>query len=513
MRHTGMVYLVGAGPGRPDLLTLRGAEVLGKADAVVMDALADRRMLVHARADVEVIEAGKRGHGKVFMRQPDINALLVKLAKQGKTVVRLKGGDPYFFGRGGEEAECLHANEIPFEVVPGVSSVLAVPSYAGIPVTHRGLTSTVTVVTGHEGIENPYLREGAKDLSARSGPGVAWDRLDPRNTLVVLMGVGQLPKIAARLAEAGWPAETPAAVTQWGTLPAQKTVVGTLKDIVQKTAREKVGAPAVIVLGDVVKMRPALSWFERLPLFGRTVLVTRASAQSSELTRLLEARGARALEGPAIRIETLPLTLAGKKFMKDLASYDGVIFTSPNAAAAFAAHRNGGEWPARVRVYAVGPKTAQTLVENGFPVHEVAKAFRAEGLSSLLKEPFGKRFLFPRAEEGREVIPQNLTGRGARVDLWPVYRTVPEKMPAEIRQALLKGRVDAVTFASGSAVDSFMTQFTAVERHAVFRRARAAVLGPVTAQALRRWGVRKLVESPRAVLEDLVQTLERAFSR
>ncbi len=512
-RRTGFVTLVGAGPGRPDLLTLRGAEALARAEVVVMDALVDRRVLSHCGPGVRVVDAGKRGHGKVLMRQPEINRLLARLAASGKTVVRLKGGDPYFFGRGGEEAEFLAARGVPFESVPGVSSALAVPAYAGIPVTHRGLTSTVTVVTGHAGVENPYLRESSKDRSARQGPGVAWDRLDPRNTLVILMGVSQLPAIIRKLRAAGWPLDTPAAVTQWGTLPSQKTVVGALGDIAGKVAREKLGAPAVIVLGSVVKMRPALSWYERLPLFGRTVLVTRASTQASELARVLEARGARTLEGPALRIEPVALSPAGRKFLKDAASYDGILFTSPNAAAAFAALWAGRSWGPRTQVYAVGPKTARALVDAGFPVHGVAREFRAEGLSSLLKAVAGKKFLFPRAAEGRDTLIDDLVRRGARVDLWPVYRTVPEKLAPAVRKTLLSGGVDAVAFASGSAVDSFMSQFSLPQRRKIFKKVRAASLGPVTTRVLRGWGVRSVVEAPRAVLEELAASLEKAFKR
>lgn len=510
----GFVFLVGAGPGRPDLLTLRGAEALARADAVVMDALADRRLLSHCRPNVQVIDAGKRGHAKVIMRQPDINKLLVRLGRAGKTVVRLKGGDPYFFGRGGEEAECLHAHGIPFEVVPGVSSAVAVPSFAGIPVTHRGLTSTVTVVTGHEGLENPYLREGSKERAAHQGPGVDWDKLDPRNTLVILMGVARLPRIVDRLRAADWPGDTPAAVTQWGTLPSQKTVTGTLADIAARVAAARLGAPAVIVLGAVVRQRPVLGWFEKLPLFGKTVLVTRASAQASELTRLLEARGARALEGPAIRIQPLPLTAAGRAFLKNLASYDGVIFTSPNAADSFAARRPEGKpWPVSTRVFAVGPKTAETLAAKGIPVHVIASVSRAEGLAASMEDVKGRRFLFPRSAQGRDTLVEDLKRRGARVDLWPVYRTVPEKLSPEVRRALTGGNVDAVAFASGSAVDSFMAQLTPALRRAIFKKTRAASIGPVTTRALRGWGVRSVVESPRAALPDLADALERSFQR
>jgi uroporphyrinogen III methyltransferase / synthase len=512
----GFVFLVGAGPGRPDLLTLRGAEALARADAVVLDALVDRRVLAHCRPGARVVDAGKRGHGKVLMRQPAINRLLVRLAAGGKTVVRLKGGDPYFFGRGGEEAGFLRRRGVPFEVVPGVSSAVAVPAYAGIPVTHRGLTSTLTVVTGHEGLENPYLLESSRDRAARLGPGVDWEKLDPRNTLVILMGLGRLPRIAARLRAAGWPASTPAAVVQSGTLPAQKTFEGTLGDIARKAAGA--AAPAVIVLGDVVRRRRDLNWFERLPLFGRTVLVTRASSQASELTRALEARGARALEGPAIRVEPLPLTSAGRAHMKNLSAYDAVLFTSPNAVTFLPPLLGKGRgegvlWPPKTAVYAVGPKTAEALVARGIPVHAVARVSRAEGLSSLLRDVKGKRFLFPRAAAGRDTLVADLSRRGARVDLWPLYRTLPEPMDPAVRRALLAGGVDAVCFASGSAVDAFLDALTPAQRRRVFSRTRAVSIGPVTTAALKSRGVRRVVESPSASLDAMADALARSFRR
>jgi uroporphyrinogen III methyltransferase/synthase len=512
-KSRGFVFLVGAGPGRPDLITLRGAEALSKADAVVVDALADRRLLAHCRPGVKVVDAGKRGDGKTLMRQPEINRVLGRLAARGLTVVRLKGGDPYFFGRGGEEAAYLADRGVPFEVVPGVSSVLAVPSYAGIPLTHRGLTSTVTVVTGHEGLENPYLRESSRERAGRSGPGVAWDQLDPRNTLVILMGVARLAAIAQRLRAAGWPAATPAAVTRWGTLPAQKTLTSTLGDIAAKAAAAGIGAPAVIVLGSVVGMRPALNWFERLPLFGRTVMVTRAAGDAPELTRLLEARGAQVLESPAVHIRPLPVTASGRAFLKDLASYDGVLFTSPHAATLFAAAWKNGPWPDDTKAFAVGPKTARAMVDAGLPVHAVAREFRAEGVSSLLSAPAGRRFLFPRAADGNDALIDALTGCGARVDLWPLYKTTPVKMDPAAKAALLGGRVDAVTFASGSAVDSFMGAFTAAQRKKIFKTTRAVSIGPVTSQAVRAWKVRPRVESPRATLEDMAAALAKEFSR
>jgi uroporphyrin-III C-methyltransferase len=243
----GRVWLVGAGPGRADLLTLRGADLLKRADAVVLDALVDRRVLAHCPPKTTIIDAGKRGHGHVFMKQSAINALLVRLARAGQQVVRLKGGDPYVFGRGGEEALCLAKARIPFEVVPGVSSVGAAPSFAGIPLTHRGLASTVTLVTGHEGAGNPYLLETGREHRRRIPPRVAWEKIPRDGTLVVLMGLTNLPDIVHRLSTAGWRPQTPAAVVQWGGTTAQRSVRGTLDTIVSRVRKERLGPPAVIV--------------------------------------------------------------------------------------------------------------------------------------------------------------------------------------------------------------------------------------------------------------------------
>ncbi len=507
----GFVYLVGAGPGRPDLLTLRGAECLKRADAVVTDALVDRRVLEYCPKTARVIHAGKRGHGRILMKQPAINRLLVQLARQGKVVVRLKGGDPYFFGRGGEEAEHLAAHKVPFEVVPGVSSVNAVPSFAGIPLTHRGYTSTVTVVTGHAGIQNPYLRETRKEQAQRRPPKVEWDKLSPENTLVVLMGVKQLPDIVDRLREAGWPVDTPACVTQWGTFPSQKTVTGTLGDIAARVRQARLGAPGVIVLGSVVGLRPKLNWFERLPLFNKTVMVTRAQTQASALTRLLEERGARVLESPAIEIKPLPLSPLGRRFLRDLFDYDGVLFTSANAAEIFLKLWNARPWPPKTFAYAVGPKTAQVLVEGGVPVRGMAKEFVAESLLELLGEAGGKNFLFPRAAEGRDTLAEGLKARGARVDVWPLYRTVPARLDPSVRKALLAGEVDCVTFTSSSTAHSLMKALTPAQRKAVFKKTLAASIGPVTSQTLKSYGVRPIIAAKRSTVEDLAEAIEKSL--
>lgn len=515
-----MVYLVGAGPGRPDLMTLSGVECLCRADVVVLDALVDRRVLSHCSPGVKVIEAGKRGGGRVFLRQPSINRLLVRLAKAGKTVVRLKGGDPYFFGRGAEEAEALADAGIPFEVVPGVSAVTSVPGFAGIPLTHRGHASVLTVVTGHEGRENPYLGESAGQSAQRRGPGVDWAKISPTGTLVILMGLKQWSLISQRLLELGWPSSLPAAAIQWGSWAQQKTVRGTLSTLAERVQQEKLGAPAIIIVGAVAGFGKKLDWFEKRPLFGKTILVTRARDQASALTALLEEAGARVIESPLIAIHPLPLDKKGRGYIKNLSTYDGLLVTSANGAK-IAEHLKGRACPP---LYAIGTKTAAALQAEGLSVFRTAESFQSEGLLKLFgRDLRGKRFLFARAREGRDLIETTLLRRGARVDLWPLYETRPLALAPEAKKALLSGAVDAVTFTSSSTVTSFLKSVTPHERRRIFSHARAVSIGPITSQALRAGDirpardirpagdVRPLQPNGVATIEDLVRAVIRAL--
>jgi uroporphyrinogen III methyltransferase/synthase len=505
-----MVYLVGAGPGCPGLMTLRGAECLRRAETVVIDALVDRRVLSHCSPGVKIIEAGKRGGGKVFLRQAAINRLLVRLAKSGKTVVRLKGGDPYFFGRGAEEAEALADNNVPFEVVPGVSAVTSVPGFAGIPLTHRGHASALTVVTGHEGRENPYLGESAGQSARRRGPGVDWAKISPTGTLVVLMGIKQWPLISRRLLELGWPPALPAAAIQWGSWPQQKTVRGTLSTLAQHVQQQKLGAPALLVVGDVAGFGKKLNWFEKRPLFGKAVVVTRAREQSSALTALLEESGARVIESPVIAISPMPLNVAARKFLTQLSRYAGILVTSANGAKILAGHLKGRACPP---LYAIGAKTRAALGAEGFSVHRTAETFQSEGLVALLGPDLrGKQFLFARARDGRDYIETALARRGARVDLWPLYETRPVPMPVEVKKELLSGVVDAVTFTSSSTVASFMRNFTPRERRRIFARGRAISIGPLTSQRVRAEGIRPIQATGSATIEDLSRAVIGALA-
>lgn len=508
-RSLGGVSLVGAGPGRPDLLTLRGAALLARADVVVLDALVDRALLRHARPGARVVDAGKRGDGRVRMRQPAINRLLVRLARAGKNVVRLKGGDPCLFGRGGEEAEALAAARIPFEIVPGVSSVTAAPAYAGVPLTHRDFTSTVTVVTGHGSAPNRYLRESGR-RAAR--PAVDWSTVPRDGTLVVLMGLKNAPDIANALLTAGWAPDTPALAVSGGTTAGQRVVRAPLSDFAAALRRARLSPPGLLVFGRVVGLASRLDWNSRRPLFGKTVLVARPADQAGPLTALLEERGARVLECPAIRIDPLAppaaLNAALKKF-----DYDGVLFTSVNAVRHARPHLPA-RWPTRARAYAVGPKTADALRAAGIPVAGVAGSYNAGGLARVLRKPLrGKKYLFPRAEAGRDVLIRFLERAGAAVTLWPVYRTIKMSPSAQVRRALTRGAIDVAAFTSSSTVEAVLGVFSAAERRKIFQKTRALSIGPLTSKTLRAHGAaRGLVEARGATVESMVDALERTWT-
>lgn len=502
----GRVALVGAGPGRPDLLTLRGAALLARADAVVLDALVDRALLRHCRRGVIVVDAGKRGHGRVRMGQSAINRLLVRLAKTGKNVVRLKGGDPCLFGRGGEEAEALASARIPFEIVPGVSSVTAAPAYTGVPLTHRDLTSTVTVVTGHGRAPNRYLGEKGP---RGDRPTVDWATVPRDGTLVVLMGLKNAADIAAALLKAGWAADTPSLAVSSGTTAEQRAVRAPLADFADALRRARLSPPGLLVFGRVVGLAPRLDWFSRRPLFGKTVLVARPADQAGPLTALLEDRGARVIECPAIRIDPLPPLAAMKAALRDF-KFDGALFTSVNAVRHARPHLPAF-WPPRVRAYAVGPKTADAMSAAGIPVAGVAGAYNAEGLASILKKPLrGKTFLFPRAEAGRDALVRYLERAGAAVVLWPVYRTTKIPPPAAVRRALRSGSIDVAAFTSSSTVEAVLGSLAAGDRRKIFQKTRALSIGPLTSATLRAHGAgRGLVEARGATVESMVDALMR----
>jgi len=482
------VYLVGAGPGDPGLQTARALELIATADVIVYDRLIPPGALDGARPDAQLLYAGKEGGGP-SMSQEEIERLLVTHGADGRSVVRLKGGDPFVFGRGGEEAEALRRAGIPFEVVPGVTAGVAAPAYAGIPVTHRDAASAVAFVTGHE---DPAKPESALDWRAlASFPG----------TLVVYMGVRQLEAITSRLLSCGRASSEPAAIVERGTLPGQRVVNGTLATIAADAVSAGVRAPAIAVFGEVAALGERLKWLADRPLSGRTVAVTRARAQASGLAGRLRGLGATVIEAPAIRIVPLeleaPLSVDG---------YDLVCVTSPNGARLLFSSLEAAGSDARAlagaRVAAIGPGTAAALREGGVIADIVPERFVAEGLIEALASVPVERALIARAAEARDVLPEALRARGATVDVVALYETVAEPLAPEQLAAALSA--DYVTFTSSSTVRFW---YEAVGERVAEVRARVVSIGPVTSAALRERGLEPDVEASDHDIAGLVEAL------
>lgn len=496
----GRVYLVGAGPGDPGLITVRGRELLARADVVVYDHLVSPRLLSSARADAELIYVGKQA-GRHTLAQEEISALLVARAAGGAAVVRLKGGDPFVFGRGGEEALALVEAGIGFEVVPGVTAGVAAPACAGIPATHRNLACGLGLVTGHEAPDKP----GA-DLDF--GALARW-----RGTLVFYMGVANLPTICRSLTEHGLSGETPAAIVQWGTTARQKVLVGTVGSLPARAAEAGLGPPAVIVIGEVVRLREKLAWFERRALFGRRIVVTRARAQASALVERLEGLGAEVIEVPTIRIEPLADTGPLDEAAADPAACDWIVFTSANGVDAyFAALARAGR-DARAlsanRVCVIGPATAERLGRFGLRADLQPPKFVSSAIVEALAaaaDLAGLRVLCCRADIAPPDLVEALAARGAVVRDVAAYRTVCDDSGAERAGELLAAdEVDWITFTSSSTVSNF---FAAVDCEAVRRcRAKPASIGPSTSAALRRLGLAPAVQADVHTIDGLVEAI------
>jgi uroporphyrinogen III methyltransferase / synthase len=498
----GTVYLIGAGPGDPGLITLKALEKIRTADVIVYDYLAARDVVQEAKPSAELVYVGKKGKNHT-LEQGDINQLLVSKAREGKNVARLKGGDPYVFGRGGEEAEELVAAGVPFEVVPGVSSAVAAPAYAGIPVTHRDHASMVTFITGHE---NP-------DKEASS---IDWEVL-ARNpgTLVFLMGVRNLPTITRSLMENGKPGATLAALVRWGTTPQQVSVASTLQEIAAVAEQRQIKAPAVLVVGSVVSLAGKLGWFERKPLFGRRIIITRSREQSRRMADAIRELGGEPVLFPTIAIippqDVAPLDSA----LCRLGEFDWLVFTSVNGVERFF-HRffelhDDIRDMAGPRIGAIGPITASALRKQGLKVDLLAKEFVAEGvLDSLAKEDVsGKRFLIPRAEKARDTLPDGIRRMNGMVEEVAVYRTV---RPAgqdveEVRHMLETRAVNAVTFTSSSTVNHFIEMLGSGSVSPLLDGVVVASIGPVTSRTLREHGLPVHVEASQYTIDGLVQAL------
>ena len=508
MKHTGTVHLVGAGPGDAGLLTLRGAELLGRADVVVYDALVNPDLLRLAPKTAEMIYGGKRSRDHAIP-QEDLNQLLVAKAKEGKTVVRLKGGDPYIFGRGGEEAEELAEAGVPFEVVPGISSTVAAPNYAGIPLTHRDFCSTYQVITGHEDPTKP-------------DSGLDWAQIARMpGTKVVLMGVERIRRIAAELVANGMTAKTPVAMVRWGTTGRQKTITGTLATIADVVDAEKFTAPAVTIIGDVVSLRKKLNWFERRPLFGRRVVVTRTREQASQLSRQLAEQGAEVMEIPTIKVvppeDRQPLVEA----MGALGEYDWVVFTSPNGVTAFFEYFfkafDDIRVIGRLRFAAVGPATAAKLKELHLAVDAMPEEYVASKVAAAIAKVDGVenlRILCLRAEVASPDLVAKLEELGAIVDDVACYRTVPETDDINGAAAkLIEEGADWVTFTSASTVENFHARFDLPALLKRFPSLKTLSIGPETSKALAALGLEPTAEAKPHNLDGMVKALERAAAK
>ena len=499
----GTVYLVGAGPGDAGLLTMRAAELIAHADLVALDALVSNDIAALIPKTTQVVYVGKRASAHA-LPQDQINQLLVDEARKGKNVVRLKGGDPFVFGRGGEEAEELAAAGVQFEIVPGISSAIAGPGYAGIPVTHRAYATSVTLVTAHE---------------ADSGStGIKWPALAQLDgTIVFMMGFANLPSIVQKLIEHGMPADRGCAVISKGTRHDQRTVAGTLRTIEAAVNAARLETPALIVVGDVVRLHDTINWFESKPLFGKRVVVTRAREQASELKRLLEDAGAQVLQFPTIEIappeswESLDRVISSR--------YDWLVFTSTNGVRAFferlyAAGRDARSL-AEMKVAAVGQSTADDLRARGINPDLVPERFISTELLPLLAaDQHGVRTAVIRAEEGRDELIDELRRRGGEVHLGVAYRTIAADYDLdELRALIAAGSIDAVTFTSASTVDHFFGKLTAAERTAVLDQAVIASIGETTSAAIRKYGKSPDVVAANATIPALRDALVAALAR
>ena len=501
----GKVFLVGAGPGDPGLITVRGKQLIETADAVVYDALANSILLppgARTTGRPELYYVGKRSGAKDTVTQDEINSLLVKLAREGKRVVRLKGGDPFVFGRGSEEAQAMNDASVSFEIVPGITAGIAAPAYAGIPVTHRGLSTSVTFVTGHEDPAKPNTQTNWAALAQSGG------------TIVLYMGVKTLSNVSAALIGGGMPGDIPAAAIQWGTHPKQRTVVATLETLPAKAVEQNMSAPVITVIGWSVVLRDELNWFERRPLFGRRIVVTRAAQQAAELSERLRELGADVIEMPATQLARLDLAPLRAEIDR-LSLYNWLIFTSKNAISIFWEQLLGAGKDARalagLNVAAVGPATAGVLLEHGVAVDVIPNRFVAEGLIEMLQtrgDLGGAKVLYVTAEGARDVLPRALKDLGADVTRIEAYRSMVDGEGAEkLVRAIEAGNVDLVTFTSASAVRGYVD---AVGQD-VALRVPAGSIGPQTSDALREAGIEVKAQAEESTLDSLASAVVGAL--
>jgi uroporphyrinogen III methyltransferase/synthase len=503
--HKGFVYLIGAGPGDPGLITVKGRECIARAQVILYDYLANPALLDNAAHDAELIYAGKIG-GAHNHEQWQINELLVEKALQGKVVARLKGGDPFVFGRGGEECEALVAAGIPFEIVPGVTAGIGAAAYAGIPLTHRNFTTSVAFVTGHE---NP-----GKEASE-----IDWERLSlGSGTVVFYMGIKNLPLITRQMVANGRAPETPVALVRWGTRSEQEVLVGTLADIADKARQASFKAPAITIVGEVVNLREKLRWFDNRPLFGLDIMVTRAADQAGEFSRLLSSHGATVHECPTIQIVPPESSAELDQAITALGSFQWLIFTSYNAVKYFFNRLAGLGLDSRAlgscRICAVGPKTAAALAPFGIRADLVPENYKAEGVVAAFAKLGiqGNRVLFPKADRAREVIPVELQKLGAEVVAPIAYRNVvPESLPNSALEALEAGRIRCITFTSSSTVQNLAVMVGENRLLKLLDGVAIASIGPITSKTCRELGLAVAIEPAAYTLDLLTAAITEYF--
>ncbi|HWJ02244.1 MAG TPA: uroporphyrinogen-III C-methyltransferase [Verrucomicrobiae bacterium] len=503
----GKVYLVGAGPGDPKLITLKGLECIKQADVLVYDRLVAKRLLAHAKEGCELIFGGKYPDNHI-LRQNEINDVLVEKALEGKVVTRLKGGDPFVFGRGGEEAESLAEAGIPFEVVPGITSAVSVPAYAGIPVTHRDFTTSFAVITGH-------LDFNKAESSIR------WDKIsEAHGTLIFLMGMEKLAMIMAKLQEHGRSSTTPVALVRWGTTADQKTITGTLENIVERAKANNFGSPAVVVVGEVVNLREKLKWFENKPLFGKRIVVTRASTQAGSLADKIEALGGEAWECPVIKIVPPADYSPVDDAIARLKEFSWLVFTSVNGVEFFFKRlRDLGKdirELAGIKLCAIGPATKQAVENYQLLVDLVPDEFVAEGVLDKLRERLGQsdRILLPRAEVAREVLPETIAGWGIPIEVVPVYRTIQgDAQSGQLLEMLKQNSIDVVTFTSSSTVKNFVKLIGKDKLEEALKNVTIASIGPITSQTARDLGLPVHVEAEKYTIDGLLEAILEYYRR
>ncbi len=506
----GKVYLVGAGPGDPGLITVRGKSLLERAEVAVYDYLASKKLLKHLPASAEKIYVGKKGGVKHIHSQDEINQMLVDHARAGKMVVRLKGGDPFIFGRGGEEVERLHQAGVSFEIVPGVTSATAAATYAGIPITHRDYTATVAFITGHE--------DPTKETS-----NIDWSKLATGvGTLVVYMGIKNLPSIVENLVKHGRDPKTPVAVVRWASTPEQRSVVGTLETIAEIVVESEIKPPSLIIVGEVVTLRDTIDWFEKRVLFGKKIIVTRTREQASELVAGLEEFGADCLEYSTINIKPIDSYKVLDGELERLDEYHWILFTSLHGVKYFFEHLYARGMDARdvkgPEIAAVGKSTADLLLSYGINADLIPSTFTGEGLAeSLLDQGVeGRNILIPRAVKAREILPETLRGAGAQVTVVPVYQNSPEEEPRKsLRKDLEEGRVDMVTFTSSSTVRNFLKMIDAEnqeELEQLLDGVDIAAIGPITAKTVTDSGFHVTVQPEEYTISELVWSIVQYYS-